>query len=246
MSPLAVAVQQWFFCPLLLWLPAEWCFCWYTAGLMLQLPCLCCCLLLLLLPAGPCWCCAVFACLFVAVSVCNRLDFTITKDERWEEGQARDKSKGIIQQLVVVWDSESWLEECCCCCALSASAMYPPTSVNQCCQMLHRDVGGCGKSLFAQPQDLSCDVKARRSLAACPALPAAGPSRQAGRTSSCIIFQSGRLLALLICRKHHPTLRPFISLCQAALSNSIMQLLHRLSCRRSRAFGEAYQAGARH
>lgn len=48
----------------------------------------------------------MFAAFFVAVAVYNRLDFTITKDERWLEKQAHDKALGLIQQLVAVWDGE--------------------------------------------------------------------------------------------------------------------------------------------
>jgi hypothetical protein len=47
---------------------------------------------------------AVFAALFLAFAVYNRLDFTITKDEAWQEEQARDKTRGILQQLLVVWE----------------------------------------------------------------------------------------------------------------------------------------------
>ncbi len=51
--------------------------------------------------------CAVFAALFLAVAVYNRLDFTITRDERWLEQQARDKGRGLLQQLLVIWERES-------------------------------------------------------------------------------------------------------------------------------------------
>lgn len=54
-----------------------------------------------------CSCSAVFAALFLAVAVFNRLDFTITKDERWKEDQARDKARGILQQLLAIWERES-------------------------------------------------------------------------------------------------------------------------------------------
>lgn len=49
---------------------------------------------------------AVFAAFFLAVSLYNRLDFTITKDERWQEQQAADKARGILQQLLAIW--EGW------------------------------------------------------------------------------------------------------------------------------------------
>lgn len=48
----------------------------------------------------------VFAALFLAVSVYNRLDFTITRDERWQEERAKDKARGILQQLLGVWERE--------------------------------------------------------------------------------------------------------------------------------------------
>lgn len=47
---------------------------------------------------------AVFAALFAAVSVYNRLDLTITKDSRWAEGQARDRAVGLLQQVAEVWE----------------------------------------------------------------------------------------------------------------------------------------------
>lgn len=47
---------------------------------------------------------AVFAALFLAFAVYNRLDFTITKDDAWQEEQARDKTRGILQQLLVFWE----------------------------------------------------------------------------------------------------------------------------------------------
>jgi hypothetical protein len=49
---------------------------------------------------------AVFAAFFAAVAVYNRLDFTITRDEKWQESQAHDKALGLIQQLTEYWDSE--------------------------------------------------------------------------------------------------------------------------------------------
>jgi hypothetical protein len=51
-------------------------------------------------------CAAVFAAFFAAVAVYNRLDFTITRDEKWQERQAHDKALGLIQQLTEFWDSE--------------------------------------------------------------------------------------------------------------------------------------------
>lgn len=57
-----------------------------------------------------CCCCfaaaAVFAALFAAVAIYNRLDFTITKDEAWRESQARDKARGILQQLLTIWEGK--------------------------------------------------------------------------------------------------------------------------------------------
>lgn len=47
---------------------------------------------------------AVFAAFFLAVSLYNRLDFTITKDERWQEQQAADKARGVLQQLLAIWE----------------------------------------------------------------------------------------------------------------------------------------------
>ena len=58
-----------------------------------------CCLFLLFLPA-------VFAAFFALCSAYNRLDFTITKDERWHEEQARDKALGMLQQLLAIWDGK--------------------------------------------------------------------------------------------------------------------------------------------
>ncbi|KAF8073141.1 OST1A [Scenedesmus sp. PABB004] len=52
---------------------------------------------------------SVFAAFFAAVSLYNRLDFTITKDERWLEGQARDRALGVLQQLAALWDEEAEL-----------------------------------------------------------------------------------------------------------------------------------------
>lgn len=52
-------------------------------------------------------CHAVFATLFLAVALYNRLDFTITKDECWQEDQARDKARGILQKLLTIWERES-------------------------------------------------------------------------------------------------------------------------------------------
>jgi hypothetical protein len=49
---------------------------------------------------------AVFAAFFLAVSLYSRLDFTITKDERWREERAKEKARGILQQLLGVWESE--------------------------------------------------------------------------------------------------------------------------------------------
>jgi hypothetical protein len=46
--------------------------------------------------------------LFLAVALYNRLDFTITKDERWQEEQARDKARGILQKLLTIWECEFW------------------------------------------------------------------------------------------------------------------------------------------
>jgi hypothetical protein len=63
--------------------------------------------------AGAAALCAVFAAFFAAVAVYNRLDFTITRDEKWQESQAHDKALGLIQQLTEFWDSEC---PCCCCC----------------------------------------------------------------------------------------------------------------------------------
>lgn len=48
----------------------------------------------------------MFAAFFAAVAVYNRLDFTITKDERWQEEQARDKARGILQKLLAIWERE--------------------------------------------------------------------------------------------------------------------------------------------
>jgi hypothetical protein len=48
----------------------------------------------------------VFAAFFLAVSLYNRLDFTITKDEAWQEQQAADKARGILQQLLAIWEGE--------------------------------------------------------------------------------------------------------------------------------------------
>lgn len=42
---------------------------------------------------------AVFASFFAAVSIWNRLEFTISKDERWLEAQNKDKVAGYMQQL---------------------------------------------------------------------------------------------------------------------------------------------------
>eukprot|EP00878_Enallax_costatus_P011798 GHUV01012316.1.p2 GENE.GHUV01012316.1~~GHUV01012316.1.p2 ORF type:complete len:181 (+),score=69.37 GHUV01012316.1:2597-3139(+) len=52
---------------------------------------------------------SVFAAFFALVSIYNRLDFTITRDERWREQQARDKALGILQQLATLWDGEAEL-----------------------------------------------------------------------------------------------------------------------------------------
>eukprot|EP00882_Tetradesmus_deserticola_P020476 GHRQ01022123.1.p1 GENE.GHRQ01022123.1~~GHRQ01022123.1.p1 ORF type:complete len:580 (+),score=253.23 GHRQ01022123.1:133-1872(+) len=50
---------------------------------------------------------SVFAAFFAAVAVYNRLDFTITRDEKWLERQSLDKALGVIQQLTKYWDSEA-------------------------------------------------------------------------------------------------------------------------------------------
>ncbi|KAF6257504.1 Ribophorin I-domain-containing protein [Scenedesmus sp. NREL 46B-D3] len=50
---------------------------------------------------------SVFAAFFAAVALYSRLDFTITRDEKWLEAQAHDKALGIIQQLTGYWDSEA-------------------------------------------------------------------------------------------------------------------------------------------
>ncbi|WIA09458.1 hypothetical protein OEZ85_008859 [Tetradesmus obliquus] len=50
---------------------------------------------------------SVFAAFFAAVALYNRLDFTITRDEKWQEGQAHDKALGLIQSLTEYWDREA-------------------------------------------------------------------------------------------------------------------------------------------
>jgi hypothetical protein len=52
----------------------------------------------------PCLLPAAFAAFFLAVAVYNRLDLTITKDERWQEEQAQDKARGLLDQLLAVWE----------------------------------------------------------------------------------------------------------------------------------------------
>lgn len=49
----------------------------------------------------------MFAAFFALMSVYNRLDFTITKDEKWQESQDKDKAVGIVQQLVSLWDGKA-------------------------------------------------------------------------------------------------------------------------------------------
>eukprot|EP00879_Flechtneria_rotunda_P014045 GHRR01014673.1.p1 GENE.GHRR01014673.1~~GHRR01014673.1.p1 ORF type:complete len:262 (+),score=98.55 GHRR01014673.1:400-1185(+) len=50
---------------------------------------------------------SVFACFFALASVYSRLDFTITKDERWAEERAKEKALGILQKLATLWDGEA-------------------------------------------------------------------------------------------------------------------------------------------
>lgn len=69
-------------------------------------------------------CCpAAFAAFFALVSAYNRLDFTITRDERWQEEQAKDKALGILQQLVAVWDGEH---------CFGMNTMHTPRFINVC------------------------------------------------------------------------------------------------------------------
>lgn len=59
---------------------------------------------------------AAFAAFFALVSVYNRLDFTITRDERWQEQQSQDKARGILQQLADIWDGKCLTRFVCLCC----------------------------------------------------------------------------------------------------------------------------------
>jgi hypothetical protein len=44
-------------------------------------------------------CAAAFAALFSAVIAYNRLEFTISKDEKWQASQEADKITAVMQQI---------------------------------------------------------------------------------------------------------------------------------------------------
>jgi hypothetical protein len=52
---------------------------------------------------------AAFAALFSAVIAYNRLEFTISKDEKWQASQEADKITAVMQQINSVLEGESVL-----------------------------------------------------------------------------------------------------------------------------------------
>lgn len=50
---------------------------------------------------------AVFAAFFVAVAVYHRLEFTISKDDKWLEARAKEEASATLQKLSGIWDAEA-------------------------------------------------------------------------------------------------------------------------------------------
>ncbi|GBF90218.1 hypothetical protein Rsub_03351 [Raphidocelis subcapitata] len=49
----------------------------------------------------------VFAALFAAAAVYSRCEFTISKDDRWQEARTREKAAATLQRLSELWDAEA-------------------------------------------------------------------------------------------------------------------------------------------
>jgi hypothetical protein len=52
----------------------------------------------------------VFAVLFFVAVVWSRLDFTITKDKAYHASIAREKARGVLQELQAAWEGEQLLK----------------------------------------------------------------------------------------------------------------------------------------